>query len=164
MSRLRKPPIYKLGSIEVLHEKHNQRYVMCRIRANKRLFPRSKVDGSNRQEIQRARVVMTFLKGRALRSDEHVHHKDEKDKHNDAPSNLELKDAFIHNSEHHRGMKHTTETKARISTTLLEGYINGRCKPQPRFGKDNGFFGKTHSPKTRKLLSKLAKERYSYAS
>lgn len=118
-------PLYSIGNVHVISENRSGRYVMVRVITDERLFPNS-ADTFGKQYVQRARAVMTGILDRALRDDEQVHHKKQNEKHNDALSNLELKDAFTHNSEHHRGLRHTAEVKARISHSLKVAYLEGR--------------------------------------
>lgn len=142
----KKKPIYTLrNGIRVIHENFSGRYVMVRIEANLKLFPNSAITPAGRQYVQRARVIMTAKLGRALRTDEHVHHKNEKRRHDDSLRNLELKGAFAHNSEHHRGMKHSADAKRRISATLRATYADGRRKRPNLRGRKNPFFGRKHT-------------------
>lgn len=123
-----KPPIYELpNGIKVTHEsKESGRYIYCYIEARPDLFPNSKISKQNKQRVQRSRIIMTSILNRPLATNEHVHHKNEDEKFNDHPDNLEILWCDEHNKHHKLGFKHTEETKKQISLSLNIGYQEGR--------------------------------------
>lgn len=147
-------PLYILKhGIKVFGEYAGGRYVMVRAGTHK-LFPNSKSDQYSRIYIQRARVVMTAKLGRILKSSEHVHHKNEKQKHNDRLSNLELLPGKKHGRLHKLGSHHTAKTKKCIGASLREAYEIG-VRPKPNLnGPKNPFFGRCHTIKSKKQMRK----------
>lgn len=123
------PTLYMLPhGIEVVGEyeaRGQNRYFRLRIRPHP-FFPNSKIAGGA-ISVQRSRVVMTSIIGRAISSCEHIHHKD-RDRSNDDPSNLELLSADDHNKHHKTGTRHSVDSKAKISAGLRRALAEGRKK------------------------------------
>jgi hypothetical protein len=75
---------------------------------------------------------------------EEVHHIDG-NRNNNEPYNLAAAHDACHNSYHHTGLKHTDDTKDRISASLVEAYASGRHSKTDARGEKNPFFGKHHT-------------------
>lgn len=147
-----KAPIYELArGIKVINENKSGTYVMCTLEKHW-LFPNSKPSAQGRIYVQRSRVVMTAKLGRVLNRSEHVHHKNEKRKHDDRLSNLEILSSVKHNQHHHTGMQHTVAVKKQIGASLKKAFAEGRRVKPNLSGKNNPFYGKTHSMETRKKI------------
>lgn len=71
---------------------------------------------NNRGYVLRARIVMEQTLGRSLSSDEEVHHKD-KNKLNDEPDNLEVKNKGSHTSLH-------SEEKRKLDYKVIKNLRN----------------------------------------
>lgn len=126
MPKSLKPPLYVLPhGIEVIAEyapSGSNRYWRVRIRPH-RFFPDVPVRGGG-YEVRRSRVVMAAKLGRALTSDELVHHRNE-DKNDDSPENLELTTFATHNAHHKTGTTQSPESRAKTSESLSLCYARG---------------------------------------
>lgn len=125
-----KPTLYTLPyGIEVIGEyapRGVNLYWRLRVRPHP-FFPDAKIS-SGGISVRRNRAVMSSILGRAISENEHIHHKDE-DRSNDDPSNLELLTADDHNKHHKTGSRHSTDSKARISSGLKRAHAEGRHAP-----------------------------------
>ena len=90
----------------------------------------------------RARLVMEGILGRKLLTGEVVHHKD-KNTMNDSPENLSLETIATHTKIHRTGVKHTQESKEKMSRNR-----KGIC-----VGQNNPLWGKHHSEETKRKIS-----------
>jgi hypothetical protein len=150
---MKKEPIYTLDhGIKVISERKIGDRIYCYIEEHP-LFPTAWTNAFGRQSVQRARVVMTAHLGRALRSDEHVHHKNKRFKTRDTIANLEVMTSAEHNRHHKTGSTHRPESKAAISQSLKRAFRLGlRKKPDLR-GEKNPFFGHKHTDESKKKMS-----------
>jgi hypothetical protein len=83
--------------------------------------------------------------------DAHHINGDEKD---NFVENLESKEHREHTIDHHKGTHYSEETKKKISETRKEKFKNGELNFK---GEKHPLFGRHHSEKTRKLMSKSKK-------
>lgn len=156
--RPKKEPIYVLAhGIAVISERRVRDRIYCSFEAHP-FFPNSTPSASGRISVQRARVVMTAELGRALKTDEHVHHKNPRRKRDDSVENLELLTAADHNREHKLGTRHRRSVRKKIGESVRKAIAEGRAKRYRWFGEANPFYGKKHSAETRKKISRARRK------
>ena len=109
-------------------------------------------DNNNKNKAEH-RLFAEFVLGRKLTTDEVVHHKNYKGLNNNL-DNLEVMTSADHDELHAAGMRGEKNPYHRMTSEWKEHFH------KPKFGADNGMFGKQHSEAAKQVIGDKSKLRW----
>jgi intein/homing endonuclease len=109
-------------------------------------------DNNNKNKAEH-RLFAEFVLGRKLTTDEVVHHKNYKGLNNSL-DNLEVMTSADHDELHAAGMRGEKNPYHRMTSEWKEHFH------KPKFGADNGMFGKQHSEAAKQVIGDKSKLRW----